>query len=625
MDEEKFFTFIKKQLFLLTSGSLFAGSGVTLLSIYYGETKMSLSWFFFLASISLWGFFLYYNLNYLNLEKKQFESWYTQVKLFLFFMFGSWTILFIIYTIHPIHNLQQVVLFTQIGATVMASAFLFSDKKISIPILSILIFPMIIHFTMMQEAHGYFLALYAILFMFILNYVIGRNQKLIDKMYYLAQHDSLTGLYNRRYLTDYLEYLITSANTNKKHAYIMLIDIDYFKTINDTLGHIIGDKLLIEISNRLNSFCEDTHTIARIGGDEFMLISNEFDSYNLCTDEANNFTPKLIKTLSETYIIDNQHIKISTSIGINKIGNELKDMNTIIKEADIAMYEAKMQGRDRYVDYSEEIFKRTEKILQIERKLHFAIQNNEIRLVYQPQVNAEKNIIGCEVLTRWHNKELGDIPPDDFIKVAEKTGQIINLGRYILVESFKTLRRWDKSGLSLKQFSINISVRQFLHSSFIEQIKKLSDKYLTQSLRKKLVFEVTETLLAEDIEKIISIVNKLKQLNISVSMDDFGTGYSSLSFLREMPISELKIDSTFIDRLNEGESDRMMVSTILSLADIFDLKVVAEGVETKEQFSFLLSKNCNIFQGFYFSKPLEREKFEDLYFSNKNKDICISA
>jgi diguanylate cyclase (GGDEF)-like protein len=577
----------------------------------------ALIWYGFIVLTSIWGGSLYRRFRYTHMDIDQLENWYQQVRLFTYVIFGLWTILFILYSEESKNNLQYVVVLTQVGASVIAATFLFSDKKIFVPILLILMYPLVVYFAMIQEAYGYFLAAYSVVFLGLLLYTSNNSYHLIQQIYHQAQHDPLTGLYNRRYFSGYLEQMLNSLESSTKFAYILLIDLDYFKTINDSLGHEIGDKLLIEVANRIESFCEDTHLIARIGGDEFMMASYEFDNSKACMKEANLFSKKLLIALKDTYIIDNHHLHISASIGIKQIGKKPMKADQVIKEADIAMYEVKAQGRDGIIDFNDVLARKVDNNLEVERRLYFALKSNEIELHYQPQVNQDQKIIGCEVLVRWHNAELGMVSPEEFIMIAEKTGLIIDLGNYILVEAFKTLKSWDEKGIDLEQFSINISVRQFLHSSFIYQVEHLCDLYLNENTRKKLVFEVTETLLAEDISKIASIINELKSLGIAVSMDDFGTGYSSLSFLREIPIDELKIDRAFVSRLGESHSDKMMVSTIISLANIFNLSIVAEGVETGEQFRFLLENGCSIFQGYYFSKPLRREDFE-IYLQKQN-------
>jgi len=293
----------------------------------------------------------------------------------------------------------------------------------------------------------------------------------------------------------------------------------------------------------------------------------------------------------------------------------------VIKEADIAMYEAKAEGRDGVVNFNSLLAQQVDNNLEIERKLYFALKHGEVELHYQAQVNEKENIVGCEVLARWYNPDLGLISPMEFIAIAEKTGIIIELGNYILEEAFKTLQKWEDQGILLDQFSINISVRQLLNESFVYHVEHLCKKHLNNSTRKKIIFEITETLLAEDTNKVVKIINQLKKLDIRFSMDDFGTGYSSLSYLRELPIDELKIDRAFVKRLGESDSDGMMITTIFSLANIFNLTVVAEGVETGEQFRILLEHDCKIFQGYYFAKPMKQEDFEIHLFRHKIKKV----
>jgi EAL domain-containing protein (putative c-di-GMP-specific phosphodiesterase class I) len=292
--------------------------------------------------------------------------------------------------------------------------------------------------------------------------------------------------------------------------------------------------------------------------------------------------------------------------------------NTLIKEADIAMYEAKSKGRDGVILFNDELSIRIERKLEIERLLHFALEKGEVTLHYQPQMSLNSEVIGCEVLVRWNNEQLGNVGPDEFIPISEQTGFIVELGYYILEESFKTFSEWDKKGINLEQLSINISMRQIFHTTFIEDVSKLCAQYLNQRLSSKIIFEMTETSVAEDISKLIEIMNKIKQLGIRFSMDDFGTGYSSLSYLRQIPINELKIDKSFIIELDDIKKDTNMVKTILNIAKNLGLTVVAEGVETEMQKDFLIKENCTILQGYYFSKPLNREKFEE-YVANRLK------
>ncbi|MDQ1243967.1 MAG: hypothetical protein QG565_307, partial [Campylobacterota bacterium] len=396
--------------------------------------------------------------------------------------------------------------------------------------------------------------------------------------------------------------------------YLLLIDLDHFKTINDTLGHDIGDKLLIEVAQRMKMLVKlNNSSVSRLGGDEFCILSSSYKDKDECLERAQDFSLKLLHLIKQTYIIDEHHLYISASIGVSIVDNPKMTANTMIKEADIAMYEAKSKGRDGVILFNDELSVRIERKLEIERLLHFALENGEITLQYQPQMNLNSEVIGCEVLVRWHSEQLGQVGPDEFIPISEQTGFIVELGYYIMEESFKTFSEWDVAGIKLEQLSINISMRQMFHATFLEDVSRLCVKHLTPELSSKLVFEMTETSAAEDIGKLINIMNKIKQYGIRFSMDDFGTGYSSLSYLRQIPIDELKIDKSFISELDDAKKDINMVKTILNIAKNLGLTIVAEGVETEMQKEFLIKEDCDILQGYYFSKPLNRDKFEEYF------------
>jgi len=607
MNNQKLYLFLQKQIILMMLLTLIPGLAYIALGWMNGIVLPALIWYALIILVSLWGWKLYKRFQLEKISTEALNKWYKQLVLFFYLIFGLWTVIFLLYSGEVESKLHYIAIFTQIGASVVASTLLVSDKKLFFPVLLILMLPLIGYFFLIGEWYGYVLSLFSIIFLGVLLYSSDNSYKLIQKNYYQAQHDALTGLYNRRYFVDYMDQVINRVQFSKKFAYILLIDLDHFKTINDTLGHDIGDQVLKEVAERIKAYCEDTHMIARLGGDEFTIVSNEFDESENCQEIAYAFSEKLLQIMKEPYVIDRHHLYISASIGVNGIGTTSSKAKHFIKEADIAMYEAKSQGRDGIILFNDALAKRVEYHLEIERRLYFALEHNEIELRYQPQFNREKRIIGCEVLVRWNSSKFGLVSPVEFISIAEKTGLIIELGNYIIEEAFKTLRSWNKKGLILEQFSINISVRQFFDSSFLDEVERLCETYLSENICKKIIFEVTETILVEDMQKIILIMNKLKCLGISISMDDFGTGYSSLSSLREMPIDELKIDRSFVSHLGEYESDELMITTILTMAEIFDLKTVAEGVETAEQFNFLLENGCDIFQGYYLSTPLNKE------------------
>lgn len=621
MKKQKFYGFLRKQILLIIGLSFIPGLAYIGLGWMKGVVIPALILSGLVILVSLWGWKLYRDFEFEEIGKEELKIWYRKLTFFFYIIFGLWTLAFLIYSEEVESKLHYIAIFTQIGISVVASILLFSDRKLFLPVLLILILPLTVYSLLIGELYGDVLSIFSVIFLGVLIYASDNSYNLIQKAYYQAQHDALTGLYNSRYFINYMDYRIKRIQSSKKCAYLLLIDLDHFKTINDSLGHELGDKVLKEVAKRIRDYCEDTHTIARLGGDEFAIISDKSYGDGNCQESAYTFSEELLRILKETYVIDRHHLYISASIGVNSIGNSLTEARQFIREADIAMYHAKAQGRDGIILFNDELAKQVEYLLNIERKLYFALEQNEIELRYQPQFNRMQKIIGCEVLVRWNSPELGLVSPFEFVSISEKTGLIIELGNYIIEEAFKTLQEWEMKGLDLKQFSVNISVRQFFHSSFLDEVKRLSEKYLNEDTRKKIIFEVTETILIEDIYRISLIINKLKRLDFSFSMDDFGTGYSSLSSLREMPIEELKIDRSFVCHLGERKSDELMITTILSMAKIYNLKTVAEGIETEEQFKFLLENGCDFFQGYYFSKPLSKDEFELFYKESFSKQL----
>ena len=607
------YIFLRKQIPVMIGLSLAPGLGYIFLGWLNSVVTPALIWYALTAGVSLWGYRLYKGYHPNRMNTTETKAWYAKISIFFLLIFSLWTLIFVLYVTEERGHLNYIAIFTQIGASVVASTLLASDKRLFALTLMFLMFPLAIFFSLIGEFYGYVLALFSLVLFGVLIYASSSSFKLLEKSNYEASHDHLTGLYNRRYFISFLEKKVKNLAHSRNYSFMMLIDLDHFKSINDSLGHDVGDKLLKNVSERLQRHIGEDQLLARLGGDEFVIVSHEVETRDEALNEAIILAKQLLSQLKETFIIDIHHLYISASIGVEIIEKNTSSANRLIKEADIAMYEVKAQGRDGVVIFNDELAKRIESHLQIERHLHVALQNREISLVYQPQFNEHIKIIGCEVLVRWHNETLGTVGPDKFIPVAEQTGVIVELGHFILEESFKTFSSWTGNGIVLEQFSINISVRQLFHSTFVEEVEELTIKYLSPSLSKKLIFEITETVLVEDINRVVDIMKRLSHLNIKFSMDDFGTGYSSLSYLKAMPISELKIDRSFIANLGKDSSDQAMVKTILNMAKIFNLKVVAEGVETAEQLSFLQENNCHIFQGYYFSKPLTYGDFESFY------------
>jgi len=623
MNEHKFYYFLQKQILLLVVWSLLTGLGYTTLCYMFDVAPLSLVWFGAIIVVSAWGWELYRQFNHLKVHKSELKKWYKQVQIFIYSIFGLWTVLFLLFSDIRDNNLNQVTILIQVVAAIIAATFLFSDKKLFLPVLFILIYPLVVYFVNLNETKVYFLALFTLGFLGLLLYASNNGYKYIQQIFHQAQSDALTGLYNRRHTMEHLDQLLRTLKNTKKFSFILLLDLDHFKNINDTLGHDVGDKLLCEISNRLSSFCGSAQHVARLGGDEFMITSYLYSSYDECIKSADTFSDKIGTLLKETYVIDFNHIDISVSIGVKLLDGTASNGIQVIKEADMAMYEVKSSGRDGVVNFNKTLSSKISNTQEIERQLYFALEHNEIELYYQSQVNKDGLIVGCEVLARWYNPDLGMVTSLEFIGIAEKTGIIIDLGNYIIEESFKTLQIWEKKEQFIQQISINISVRQLLHESFVNRIEYLSNKYLNDKSKNKIVFEITEKLLEEDLDTVVSVMKKIKKLGIQFSLDDFGTGYSSLNYLREIPIDELKIDRSFIRDLAKKESNDMMLKTIFTLADIFNLRIVAEGIETEEQLKILKTYNCSLFQGYYFDKPLKKDDFERKLFKQKINKVNL--
>ena len=601
-----------KQILVVLALTISTGAGYIYMGWFYSSSIIpELSWFLLLLAISVWGYRLYriYLNRDLNIQEK--EKWLTELKYFLFIYFSLWTIMFIIYTQRSEIELHYMAISTQLGVSVVSATILASQRKLAIITLLSLMLPLTLYLILVDTFYSYLLTFFSLVLSWVLLYASGNTYSYLVKSQYQAFHDYLTSLGNRRYFIELLEDAITIQKQDKKEIYLLLIDLDHFKTINDSLGHDIGDILLREVASRMHLLCKQhKNSVARLGGDEFCILSPSFDSENECLETALAFANELLDVIKESYIIDGHHLYISASIGVSIINNPNMLASTFIKEADIAMYEAKSQGRDGVMLFSDELSVRVERKLEIERLLHFALEDKEISLRYQPQMNTEGKVIGCEVLVRWHNEQLGHVGPDEFIPISEQTGLIIELGSYILEESFKTLKDWDEKGIKLEQLSVNISMRQLFHHTFVDDVKKLCETYLNEELCTKIIFEMTETSMAEDISQLIENMRKLEECGIRFSMDDFGTGYSSLSYLRHLPIDELKIDKSFISELGKAGQDGSIVKTILDIAKNLKLNIVAEGVENLEQKEFLIENKCDILQGFYFERPMLKKDFE---------------
>ena len=620
LDNMNFYHFMHKQILVVIALFASTGMGYVYIGWLYSSFLPELLWFFAVLALSFWGYRLHrvFLENELSIQQK--EKWLRQLRYFLFSYFSIWTVMFVMYTLRSDIELHYVAIATQLGCAVVSATILVSQKKLAVITLASLMLPLTFYFIMVGEFYSYLLAFFTIVLSGVLLYAAHNTFNYLIKSQYQAYHDSLTSLGNRRYFIELLTNAMKIQKQEHKYIYLLLVDLDHFKTINDTLGHDIGDILLREVAKRMALLSKEYgNDVSRLGGDEFCILSTSYDTEEECLGSASHFSEKLLGIIRENYRIEEHHLYISASIGVSIISNPKMEASSFIKEADIAMYEAKVQGRNGIIFFNDELAKRVEWKLEIERLLHFSLENNEISLNYQPQYNSENEIIGCEVLTRWDNEKLGDVSPTEFIPISEKTGFIIELGYHILEESFQMLKHWEEKGIYLDQMAINISMRQLFHHTFLYDVKELCDKYLTKEQRSKIVFEITETSVAEDVKQLIINMRILQDYGIRFSMDDFGTGYSSLSYLRQLPINEIKIDKSFVSELNntQGQEERSFIEAIFAIAKNLRLNIVAEGIENEEQQKFVVAQKCDILQGHYFSQPLKDYEFEKLFLDAK--------
>lgn len=426
---------------------------------------------------------------------------------------------------------------------------------------------------------------------------ITERKQAEEKINQMVYRDHLTGLPNRYLLHDHLTQALDQANKNNQTIGVMFIDLDRFKFINDTLGHDVGDHLLIEVAKRLQSCVSKTDTVCRQGGDEFIILLP-----NTTSDDMTKSAQKIVNVFNHSIILDGQEMFVTPSVGIALYPSDGKDIETLIKNADTAMYRVKEQGKNSFQFYTPDMNEMILKKMQLEIGLRKALERNEFKIYYQPQIDINSgNVIGAEALIRWQHPELGNISPVDFIPLAEETGLIIPIGEWVLYEACLQNKHWQDEGFPPLRIAVNISSRQFQQNNLLEMINKTLNK--TGLDPKYLELELTESII-QDAKHAISTMHKLKEMGIHLSIDDFGTGYSSLNYLKLFPIDTLKIDQTFTRNIFTDSKDASLVSTIINMAHNLNLKVIAEGVETIEQLHFLQKKQCNEAQGYFFSRPI---------------------
>lgn len=417
----------------------------------------------------------------------------------------------------------------------------------------------------------------------------------------LAFYDSLTGLANRRLFRDRLKVSIAKALRNKTSVALMFIDMDQFKRVNDTLGHDAGDLLLIEVARRLQLNMRETDTVSRVGGDEFTVLLTDIHNSN----DVLLVAEKLLRTLAEPIQIHGHTLVTTVSIGITMMPDDSVDDNVLMKNADLAMYRAKELGRNNIQFFSEDLNKKVLEHLEIEQELNIALAENQFVLSFQPKLNlVDFSVTGVETLLRWVHPEKGIIPPDHFIPIAEESGQIIDIGKWVLEQSCLQMGDLLKRKIlpANAKVAVNLSAKQFTDPGLLQSIEDAIQS--TGIPPKNLELEITESIIMGDVEGAVVIMQYLKNLGVSIAIDDFGTGYSSLSYIKRFPINVLKVDRSFVMDIPSDQNDMAITAAIIAMAHKLNLIVIAEGVETPEQLSFLYANNCDEGQGYLFSRPL---------------------
>ncbi len=435
---------------------------------------------------------------------------------------------------------------------------------------------------------------------------ITERKQVEEQLYRLAHHDTLTGLPNRILFLDRLQQAKAHANRYRHHVALMFLDLDRFKIINDTLGHPVGDKLLQEVAKRLVDCVREVDTVARIGGDEFTVVLVNIDS----VEDVKRVAQKILKSLSVPFMVDSFELYITTSIGIALYPGDDENPDNLVKKADIAMYHAKGEGRNTFKFYVPKMDANADKRLLLETSLRKALDNEEFRVYYQPKVDiTTKQITAMEALLRWQHPTLGLVAPSEFIPLAEETGLIVPIGEWVLRAACLQNRKWLEMGLPPMKVAVNLSGYQFQQPNLLDIIRTvLADTGLDPGL---LELEITESVIMQNPDFAVAVLAEIRDLGIHISIDDFGTGYSSLAHLKRFSINTLKIDKSFVRDVEINSADAAIATAIIAMGNSLNLKVIAEGVETEGQLTFLSENKCDEVQGFLFSTPMPSEDVAD--------------
>ncbi len=441
-----------------------------------------------------------------------------------------------------------------------------------------------------------------------------------ERVQFLAYYDALTGLPNRTLLHDRLSKALSSGRRRNEKVALLFLDLDRFKVINDSLGHTVGDLLLQDVAERLKKWARAQDTVARLGGDEFVIVltgTNDVPDVAVAAE-------RLMDAMNAQFVIQERSFTVNCSIGISVFPDHGTDSETLIKNADAAMYSAKEGGRNGFRFFTKEMNAQVVERLTLEHGMRLALDNNELFLMYQPQMDiASGKIVGLEALLRWQHPRLGLVPPDRFIRVAENSGLIVPIGEWVLTTACAQARKWQDSGLPALPVAVNVSAVQFRQEGFRELIKRvLHDTGLEPQY---LELELTESLLLSSADMTFQVLRELRATGVRLAIDDFGTGYSSLSYLRQFPVHKLKIDRSFIKNVAVNSDDASIASAIIGLGRSLNLKVIAEGVEDEAQMSFLRAHRCDEIQGYYFSKPLTVVEVVDKLLSAKAQNALSAS
>jgi len=434
---------------------------------------------------------------------------------------------------------------------------------------------------------------------------ISERKRAEEQVKHLAFHDPLTNLPNRLLFNDRLTLAVAQAHRHNQRLAVLFLDLDRFKIINDSLGHSVGDELLRQVAERIQEHVREGDTVARLGGDEFTLLVPGITA----EEDAAKIARKICEAIHDPFWIDGRELFVTTSVGVSVYPSDGHDSETLVRNADSAMYRAKEQGRDNYQLYTPAMNAKAVERLSLESRLRQAVANDELELHFQPFIDLKTaELLGAEALIRWRHPELGLIPPGEFIPIAELSGLIVPIGEWVLRTACAEARKWHAKGFQKLTVSVNLSSRQFQQTDLVSQVTHALDE--TGLEPDKLDLEITESNAMQNAEHSINTLWGLKKQGVRISMDDFGTGYSSLNYLKRFPIDRIKLDQSFVRDLPSDKDDAAIAMAVIAMGRSLELAVIAEGVETEEQLAFLKGQNCDQLQGFLLSKPLPPDAFD---------------